>query len=104
MHSRDIANRRSRWGSIFQGASTKPTLFGKLRHVAYAGGWKKFEPIWDWVIRAKRVTNLLPVLESVLAGFGKYLEAKAEKGNSLSPSQVIPSTSAALIQEHPVEQ
>lgn len=27
--------------------------------------------MWDWVIRAKRTSNLLPVLENVLAGFGK---------------------------------
>ena len=25
-----------------------------LRHFAYAAGWKKFEPLWDLVIRAKR--------------------------------------------------
>ncbi len=43
-----------RWGSILRGAATKPTLRGKARHVAYAGGWKKFEPAWDLVIRAKR--------------------------------------------------
>jgi hypothetical protein len=40
--------------------------------VAYSGGWKRLEPMWDWVIRAKRVSNLLPVLENVLAGFGKH--------------------------------
>jgi radical SAM superfamily enzyme YgiQ (UPF0313 family) len=57
-----------RWGSIWRGASTKPTLSGRLRHVAYAGGWKKLEPIWDWVIRARRVSQMLPVLEEVLAG------------------------------------
>ncbi len=61
-----------RWGSIFKGAATKEQLFDKLRHVAYAGGWKKFEPLWDWVIRAKRVTYLLPFLETVLNGFGKH--------------------------------
>jgi hypothetical protein len=33
--------------------------------------------MWDWVIRAKRVTNLLPVLETVLSGF-KY-QSKVEK-------------------------
>src|SRR5690606_5755251 len=60
-----------RWGAIFQGASTKATAFGRLRHLAYAGGWKKFEPMWDWVIRARRVNQLLPMLESVLAGFGQ---------------------------------
>ena len=66
-----------RWGSIWQGASTKPTLFGKLRHVAYAGGWKKFEPMWDWVIRARRVNQLLPVLENVLSEFGKRTSGAA---------------------------
>jgi radical SAM superfamily enzyme YgiQ (UPF0313 family) len=60
------------WGSIFRGASTKTTLIEKSRHVAYAGGWKKFEPLWDWVIRAKRVTSLLPMLEAVLTGFGSH--------------------------------
>jgi radical SAM superfamily enzyme YgiQ (UPF0313 family) len=61
-----------RWGSIWQGARTKPTALGKLRHFAYAGGWKKLEPMWDWVIRARRVNRLLPMLESVLSGFGQF--------------------------------
>jgi radical SAM superfamily enzyme YgiQ (UPF0313 family) len=59
-----------RWASILRGASAKETLGGKLRHVAYAGGWKKFEPLWDWVIRAKRATQLLPFLETILEQFG----------------------------------
>ena len=49
---------------------TKRAFAGKLRHVAYAGGWKKFEPLWDWVIRARRVSATLPLLQVVLAGFG----------------------------------
>jgi hypothetical protein len=59
-----------RWGSIFRGAWTKEDWAGRLRHLAYAGGWKKFEPLWDWVIRAQRVSSFLPLLEAVLAGFG----------------------------------
>ena len=61
-----------RWRSIVRGASTKPSLMSAMRHVAYAGGWKKFEPLWDWVIRARRISRMLPVLESVLTGFGKH--------------------------------
>jgi radical SAM superfamily enzyme YgiQ (UPF0313 family) len=57
-----------RWGSIVQSAWAKEDWAGRLRHVAYAGGWKKLEPLWDWVIRARRVSNLLPLLEAVLAG------------------------------------
>jgi len=58
-----------RWKNILQGSKAHEGITNQLRHIAYAGGWKKFEPMWDWVIRAKRVTNLLPVLEAILAGF-----------------------------------
>jgi radical SAM superfamily enzyme YgiQ (UPF0313 family) len=63
-----------RWGKIIQAARAHPALPDQLRHMAYAGGWKKFEPMWDWVIRAKRVSNFLPVLERTLAGFGAHHE------------------------------
>lgn len=55
-----------RWSSIFQSAGTKRTTIGCLRHLAYTGGWKKFEPFWDLVIRMKRVTSFLPLLEGIL--------------------------------------
>jgi radical SAM superfamily enzyme YgiQ (UPF0313 family) len=58
-----------RWKNILRSSRGHAGLTQQLRHLAYAGGWKKFEPMWDWVIRAKRVSNLLPVLEQVLAGF-----------------------------------
>jgi radical SAM superfamily enzyme YgiQ (UPF0313 family) len=59
-----------RWGSILKSASTKERLPARLRHLAYAVGWKKCEPLWDLVIRAKRVCNFAPVLEAVLGGIG----------------------------------
>ena len=61
-----------RWSAILKGAWTKENAIGKLRHLAYAGGWKKFEPMWDWVIRTKRVSNMLPMLEAILTGFGRH--------------------------------
>jgi radical SAM superfamily enzyme YgiQ (UPF0313 family) len=61
-----------RWSALWRGASTKPELAGRLRHLAYAGGWKKLEPLWDFVIRARRVTRLRPLLEAVLEGFGRH--------------------------------
>lgn len=70
-----------RWSSIFQGAWNKPSIAGKLRHLAYAGGWKKFEPFWDWVIRLKRVSSLLPLLERILEG-GISVESKVAIANS----------------------
>jgi radical SAM superfamily enzyme YgiQ (UPF0313 family) len=59
-----------RWGSIFKSAGAKTSLAARLRHIAYAGGWKKCEPLWDLLIRAKRVCSFAPALEAVLAGFG----------------------------------
>ena len=61
-----------RWGSILRGALHKKDARGRLRHMAYAGGWKKCEPFWDLVIRARHAGGMLPVLESVLTGFGLY--------------------------------
>jgi radical SAM superfamily enzyme YgiQ (UPF0313 family) len=71
-----------KWGAIFRGAGSKDRLIERLRHIAYAGGWKKFEPLWDWVIRAKRVTSLLPVLEAVLTGFGSHPAETASNSNN----------------------
>jgi radical SAM superfamily enzyme YgiQ (UPF0313 family) len=75
-----------RWGSIFQGAWTKDLWRERLRHVAYAGGWKKLEPMWDWLIRFKRVTSLLPVLENVLEGFGRHARRAASAAIACGPS------------------
>jgi radical SAM superfamily enzyme YgiQ (UPF0313 family) len=59
-----------RWGSILKGAWSKEGLPMRLRHLAYAAGWKKFEFLWNFVIRTKQVASMLPVLESILENFG----------------------------------
>jgi radical SAM superfamily enzyme YgiQ (UPF0313 family) len=66
-----------RWKNIFRSSKAHEGLAEQIRHIAYAGGWKKFEPMWDWVIRAKRVANLLPVLERILAGFQVRLQSES---------------------------
>ena len=55
-----------RWGSILKGAWSKGSLPARLRHFAYAAGWKKFEFLWNFIIRTHQVARMLPVLESVL--------------------------------------
>jgi hypothetical protein len=66
-----------RWGSIIRGARVHDELTQCLRHAAYAAGWKKFEPLWDWIIRAKRVGTMLPLLEAVLSQFGVRASRRA---------------------------
>ncbi len=59
------------WRSIARGASAHGGLAAGFRHFAYAAGWKKFEPLWDVVIRAKHAGMMLPVLEAILSEFGR---------------------------------
>ena len=59
-----------RWSSIFRSAAAQPDLVGRVRHVAYSAGWKKFEPAWDLLIRARQMHRARPVLENVLSGLG----------------------------------
>ena len=80
-----------RWSSILRGAATKRTLRDFARHAAYAFGWKKLEPLWDLVIRARRIASLRPVLEGVLTGFGR-----------LRPGGRVPSAPPARSRSLPV--
>ncbi len=70
-----------RWSSIFRGAFAKHAWSARLRHVAYAAGWKKFEPLWDFIIRTRRVTRMLPLLETILEEFGKRTEARVQQAS-----------------------
>lgn len=56
-----------RWSSIWQAASTHASLKHKAKHLAYAAGWKKFEPLWNLVIEARRLGLMTPALEAVLS-------------------------------------
>jgi radical SAM superfamily enzyme YgiQ (UPF0313 family) len=73
-----------RWGSIARGAWTKDRWPDRLRHVAYAAGWKKLEPMWDWIIRTQRATRMLPALETVLQAFGARPSAAPRQTASCS--------------------
>ena len=59
-----------RWHAIARGAAGQDTVRAAARHLTYSGGWKKLEPLWDLVIRAKRVGAMLPMLEHTLDAFG----------------------------------
>jgi radical SAM superfamily enzyme YgiQ (UPF0313 family) len=58
------------WPAIWRSAANKPTLARRLRHLAYAGGWKKLEPLWNLVIGARQVGRAVPLLEATLEGVG----------------------------------
>jgi radical SAM superfamily enzyme YgiQ (UPF0313 family) len=74
------------WSSIVRGATTHATAHQRLRHVAYAGGWKRFEPFWDLVIRARRVNRMLPLLEATLDAYGRPRGRDHDPERAASPA------------------
>ena len=54
------------WRNIARAARHGGTARHRLRRFAYATGWKKFEPLWDLVIRTRRLAWMLPLLEGIL--------------------------------------
>jgi hypothetical protein len=89
-----------RWRSIARGAMAHDDLTDGLRHFAYATGWKKFEPLWDAAIRARRLGALLPVLETVLTG-GRGYNARPWRRACGSSSTGSSSTRAAGVSPPP---
>jgi radical SAM superfamily enzyme YgiQ (UPF0313 family) len=71
-----------RWRSIARGAMAHGAVVPGLRHAAYAAGWKKFEPLWDFVIRARRAAIMRPALESILSEFGRRSSSAATETTS----------------------
>lgn len=55
------------WRNIAHGALTHSSTKHRAKHFFYAAGWKKFEPLWDVAIKARRLDLMTPLLEAVLA-------------------------------------
>jgi len=88
-----------RWPSIARGASAHDEWLAGLRHFAYAAGWKKFEPLWDFVIRAKRAGMMLPVLETILSEFGR----RSSRATSPPMQPPVPAQELLQIQRRATE-
>ena len=56
-----------RWSSIARASRSHGTMKHQAKHFFYAAGWKKFEPLWNVMIRAKQLRCMTPLLESVLS-------------------------------------
>jgi radical SAM superfamily enzyme YgiQ (UPF0313 family) len=56
-----------RWSSIASASFTHGTIKHRAKHFAYATGWKKFEFLWNLVIRTRQLGVMTPILEAVLS-------------------------------------
>jgi len=55
------------WKNILKASLGHDTFKHQLKHFAYAGGWKKFEPMWNFLIKSEGLNKMLPLLESILS-------------------------------------
>jgi radical SAM superfamily enzyme YgiQ (UPF0313 family) len=82
-----------RWSSIARGSLAHGSAKHQAKHFFYAAGWKKFERLWDLVIRMRQLRALTPVLESVLSKVTagrRAVEGPALDGNPVRSAQVVP--------------
>jgi radical SAM superfamily enzyme YgiQ (UPF0313 family) len=75
-----------RWNAIARASLHHGTLKHQAKHFFYAAGWKKFEPLWDMIIRARQLTRVTPLLEGVLS---RVTGSKREQRNQ-SAGAVFP--------------
>lgn len=75
------------WSNIWRASVGHDNLKYKIKHFAYAGGWKKFEPMWNFLIKTQGLNKMLPLLEAILSRVRKA--GGNEPGLPLSPFPAI---------------
>ena len=60
------------WRNIFKASFGHDNLKQQLAHLFYMGGWKKFEPFWNFMIHHGELNRMLPVLERLLASTHRH--------------------------------
>jgi radical SAM superfamily enzyme YgiQ (UPF0313 family) len=55
------------WSNICRASLGHDNLKHIIKHFAYAGGWKKFEPLWNLMIKTQGLNKMLPLLEAILS-------------------------------------
>lgn len=59
------------WSSIVRSSLFHGSAKHKLKHFFYAGGWKKFEPFWNFIIQMQKLNLMTPFLEAILSELTK---------------------------------
>ncbi|RLD67755.1 MAG: B12-binding domain-containing radical SAM protein [Bacteroidetes bacterium] len=72
-----------KWSNIFSASMKHESIKHKLKHLLYTGGWKKFEPLWNFIIKTEGLNQMLPLLENILSKVNpsKVGELESIKGN-----------------------
>ena len=76
------------WTNIARSSLAHDSIKHTAKHFFYSAGWRKFEPLWDSIIKLRQLNKMTPLLEGVLS-----------KVTRSSPSQTTP-----IIPIHPIDQ
>ncbi len=72
------------WSNIAKASLRHESIHHQLKHFAYTGGWKKFEPMWNFMIKTGGLNRMLPLLEAILS------EVKSSRRAERSFTPAIP--------------
>jgi len=67
------------WRNILTASMKHESHKHKLKHFFYTGGWKKFEPVWNFMIKTKGLNKMLPLLEAILSEVKIKRETKKQR-------------------------
>ena len=77
------------WPNIVRASLRHDSAKHMLKHFAYTAGWKKFEPVWNFLIKTRHLNEMLPVLEAILAKVGIREPRPAAADKVLRPAHTI---------------
>jgi len=67
------------WANILRASLGHESHKHKLKHFFYTGGWKKFESVWNLVIKTGNLNHMRPLLEAILS------KVSRRQNNSICP-------------------
>lgn len=73
------------WGNILKASMVHNHPKHQLKHFLYSGGWKKFEPLWNFIIKTGGLNTMLPLLEGILSKVKRSQAKKTGQPLVLSP-------------------
>lgn len=73
------------WNNIIRAAWQHTSHKHKLKHFLYTGGWKKFEPLWNFIIKTRGLNRMLPLLEAILSEVKNSTEKRTIPENAPLP-------------------
>ncbi len=75
------------WANIAKASRAHESLKHQLKHFAYAGGWKKFEPLWNFIIKSRNLHSMRPLLEAILSRVSG--QKTASPGATTAPEPLV---------------